>query len=52
MKSFDPDEDFPFIETGDEGGIFLDADVVEVSTEATLELLNAITSALPGGGKS
>ncbi len=52
MKSFDPDEDFPFIETGDEGGIFLDADVVEVSTEATLELLNAITTALPGGGEN
>ena len=52
MKSFDPDEDFPYVEPGDEGGIFLDADVVEVSTEATLELLNAITTALPGGGES
>jgi ATP-dependent DNA helicase DinG len=52
VKSFDPDEDFPYVEPGDEGGIFLDADVVEVSTEATLELLNAITTALPGGGES
>lgn len=52
MKSFDPDEDFPYVEPDDEGGIFLDDDVVEVSTEATLELLNSITRALPGGGES
>ena len=52
MKSFDPDEDFPYVEPDEESARFLDDDVVEVSTEATLELLNSITRALPGGGES
>ena len=52
MKSFDPDEEFPYVEPAEDGGIFLDDDLIEVSAEATLDLLESIAAALPGGGES
>ena len=51
MKSFDPDEQAPYVEPGDESGIQLDHDVVSIDVGRALELLETITHYLPGGGE-
>ena len=52
MRSFDPDEDEPYVEVDVDVGVQLDDDVVEVDAERALGLLDAITADLPGGGES
>ncbi len=52
MHSFDPDLDDPYVETSDGPATFVDADLVEVDETSALELLDTITSDLPGGGES
>lgn len=51
MKSFDPDEDFPFEETPIEVGRNIDDDITPIDAEAALGLLHAVTADLPGGGE-
>ncbi len=51
MKSFDPDDETPVVDEGDDAGIQLADDVVDVDAEVALALLDAITSDLPGGGE-
>ena len=51
MKSFDPDDDFPYVEVADEIGRDVADDLSPVDAEATLELLHAVTAGLPGGGE-
>ncbi len=51
MKSFDPDDDFPYVEVADEVGRDVADDLSPVDAEATLELLHAVTAGLPGGGE-
>lgn len=52
MKSFDPDEESPYVEPDDERGVQLDDDVVDIDAERALALLDLITKDLPGGGES
>ena len=52
MKSFDPDDETPYVEVGDDAGIQLDDDVVAVDADRALGLLDLITGELPGGGES
>jgi ATP-dependent DNA helicase DinG len=52
VKSFDPDEDAPYVEPDAESGIQLDDDVVSVDGDRALVLLDTITGDLPGGGES
>ena len=51
MKSFDPDEDFPYVEAPTEVGRDIVDDITPIDAEATLGLLHTITSDLPGGGE-
>ncbi|MFI5034870.1 MAG: ATP-dependent DNA helicase [Acidimicrobiales bacterium] len=51
MRSFDPDEDDPYREPDDVVGTQLDDDLIEIDVEAALELLEAVTADLPGGGE-
>jgi ATP-dependent DNA helicase DinG len=51
VKSFDPDDETPYVEP-DDGGIQLDDDVVAIDAERALALLDEITADLPGGGES
>ena len=51
MKSFDPDDDFPFEEPPVEIGRSIDDDVTPIDAEAALGLLHAVTADLPGGGE-
>ncbi len=51
MESFDPDEDTPYVEPDEQSGVQLDHDVVAIDVERALELLEAITNDLPGGGE-
>ena len=51
MKSFDPDEQAPYVEPDVDSGIQLDHDVVSIDVERALELLQTITHDLPGGGE-
>jgi ATP-dependent DNA helicase DinG len=52
VKSFDPDEESPYVEPDVERGVQLDDDVVAIDAERALALLDAITEDLPGGGES
>ena len=52
MKSFDPDDETPYVDVGDDAGIQLDDDVVAVDADRALALLDLITGELPGGGES
>lgn len=52
MRSFDPDDDTPYVEPDPDEGVGLDEDVVASRTERALALLDAITRDLPGGGES
>jgi ATP-dependent DNA helicase DinG len=52
VKTFDPDEETPYVEPNVEAGIQLDDDVVEVDGDRALALLDLITRDLPGGGES
>ena len=52
MKSFDPDEETPFVEAAPEEGVQLDDDLIEIDVERALTLLDEITRDLPGGGES
>lgn len=51
MRSFDPDEDDPYVEPSGDAGVQLDEDVVQVDARRALALLDAITADLPGGGE-
>ena len=52
MKTFDPDEETPYVEQNVEAGIQLDDGVVEIDADRALALLDRITQDLPGGGES
>ena len=52
MQSFDPDEVTPYLEVDEGRGIQLDDDVVEIDAERALNILDRITSDLPGGGEN
>jgi ATP-dependent DNA helicase DinG len=52
VKSFDPDEETPYVESDPETGIDLDGDLVSIDAERALTLLDAITRDLPGGGEN
>ena len=52
MKSFDPDDDSPFLEAESESGVQIDDDLVEIDVDRALALLDRITARLPGGGES
>ena len=52
MKSFDPDEETPYVEPDDERGVQLDDDVVAVDADRALAMLDQITGDLPGGGEN
>jgi ATP-dependent DNA helicase DinG len=52
VKTFDPDEETPYVEPHADAGIQLDDDVVEVDADGALNLLDRITEELPGGGES
>ena len=52
MESFDPDDDMPYVEPLDNGGIQLGEDVIEIDTDRAIELLDRITQDLPGGGET
>jgi len=52
VKSFDPDDETPYVDVGDDAGIQLDDDVVAVDADRALALLDLITGELPGGGES
>ncbi len=52
MQTFDPDEETPYVEPEVGEGVQLDQDVVEIDVEQALELLDRITTDLPGGGES
>ena len=51
MRSFDPDEQTPYVEPDEGDGIQLDDDVVSIDVERALALLDGITHDLPGGGE-
>jgi ATP-dependent DNA helicase DinG len=52
VKSFDPDDESPFIDAAPDDGVQLDDDVIAVDAERALGLLDEITRDLPGGGES
>ena len=52
MKSFDPDDETPYVDVAAEEGVHLDDDLVEIDAERALALLDEITRDLPGGGES
>jgi ATP-dependent DNA helicase DinG len=52
VKTFDPDDEQPYVEPDAEVGIQLDEDVVAIDAERALALLDRITQDLPGGGES
>ena len=52
MKSFDPDDETPYVDVENEVGVQLDDDVVAVDADRALALLDLITGDLPGGGES
>ena len=52
MKSFDPDDDAPYIERDDDEGVQLSERDATVDADAALALLDRITRDLPGGGES
>jgi ATP-dependent DNA helicase DinG len=52
VRSFDPDLEDPYVEPTDDSVSFVDADLVHVDATRALDLLDVITSDLPGGGES
>jgi ATP-dependent DNA helicase DinG len=52
VKTFDPDEEMPYVEPDAETGVQLDDDVVAIDEERALALLDLITHDLPGGGEN
>ncbi len=52
MKTFDPDDEAPYVEVDPEAGVQLDDDLVDIDVEGALALLDRITEHLPGGGES
>ena len=52
MKTFDPDDDAPYVEPDAEAGVQLDEDVVAIDADRALSLLDLITRDLPGGGEN
>jgi ATP-dependent DNA helicase DinG len=52
VKSFDPDDETPYVDVENDAGIQLDDDVVAVDADRALALLDLITGELPGGGES
>jgi ATP-dependent DNA helicase DinG len=52
VKSFDPDDETPYVDVENDAGIQLDDDVVAVDADRALTLLDLITGELPGGGES
>ncbi|MHB2027492.1 MAG: ATP-dependent DNA helicase [Acidimicrobiales bacterium] len=52
MKSFDPDEDAPYVEPDNESGRQLNDDALEIEMTRALTLLDAIARDLPGGGEN
>ncbi|MGA2124303.1 MAG: hypothetical protein ABSG58_07755, partial [Acidimicrobiales bacterium] len=52
MKSFDPDDDAPYVERDDDEGVQLGERDATVDADAALALLDRITRDLPGGGES
>ncbi len=51
MRSFDPDDEHPYVEPDEAAGIELDADLVAVDADRALSLLDQIAASLPGGGE-
>jgi len=52
VKSFDPDDESPYVEVDSEPGVQLDDDLVDIDVDGALALLDRITEHLPGGGES
>jgi ATP-dependent DNA helicase DinG len=52
VRTFDPDEEIPYVEPEIDAGVQLDDDIVEIDAELALEVLDRITHDLPGGGES
>jgi ATP-dependent DNA helicase DinG len=52
VKSFDPDEETPFVDALPDESVQLDDDVIAVDAERAIDLLDEITHDLPGGGES
>jgi ATP-dependent DNA helicase DinG len=52
VKTFDPDDDAPYVEPDAEAGVQLDEDVVAIDADRALSLLDLITRDLPGGGEN
>jgi ATP-dependent DNA helicase DinG len=52
VKTFDPDDDAPYVEPDAEVGVQLDEDVVAIDADRALSLLDLITRDLPGGGEN
>jgi ATP-dependent DNA helicase DinG len=52
VKSFDPDDESPYIEADAESGVQLDDDLVDIDVDRALTLLDRITAHLPGGGEN
>jgi ATP-dependent DNA helicase DinG len=52
VKSFDPDDESPYIEADAESGVQLDDDLVDIDVDRALTLLDRITARLPGGGEN
>ncbi len=51
MRSFDPDDETPYVEPDADSGVALDADVVSVDADRAIAVLDTITAALPTGGE-
>ncbi|MGA2295407.1 MAG: ATP-dependent DNA helicase [Acidimicrobiales bacterium] len=52
MKTFDPDDETPYVEPDVEDGVQLDEDVVAIDADRALAMLDLITQDLPGGGEN
>ena len=51
MRSFDPDDEAPYVEPDTETSVQLRDDVLDIDVEAALALLDRVTGDLPGGGE-
>ena len=51
MRSFDPDDEAPYVEPDVEVGVDIDADVIAVDADRAIDLLDRITDDLPNGGE-
>jgi ATP-dependent DNA helicase DinG len=52
VKSFDPDDESPYVEVDSESGVQLGDDLIDIDVDRALALLDRITAHLPGGGES